>query len=414
MPISLGIGLRTTQGGGRAASLLNLSSSNVDTLSPTFTRASAAYETDSVGVLASRAVDVLRSSHYIGAERTFLLEGQRTNKQTFAEQLDNAVWSKTLCAITANATTAPDDTATADLVTNDGTAGQHYIKGNALTATTGSSTWSAFVKKGTCRYVHLLMETDNHYAQFDLDTGALVHSGGVGVTHGIEDVGDYYRVRVSGANTGGARGCRLYFLDAAQNIADPAETSSGTGYAWGLQLEDAPSPSSYIKTEAATVSRAVDSCPLDFPHAPQEMTVYCRFRELGTADSNGWIFQLADPGSVHSMPLDATGGFYRLRHFGTSGSSASTLGVAPAIGDLVELRGILNTDGSVQIHQSINGAAEVAAAAGSASPLAAAWNENRLYIGYNKTGNHGFNAFRNVLILRGTKTLDDCRARVEA
>ena len=51
------------------------------------------------------------------APRGLLIEEQRTNLLLRSEEFDNASWAKTNATITVNATTAPDGTTTADLIT---------------------------------------------------------------------------------------------------------------------------------------------------------------------------------------------------------------------------------------------------------------------------------------------------------
>jgi len=53
--------------------------------------------------------------------------GWRRNLLTWTEQFDNAVWTKTNAAVTANATTAPDGALTADKLVEDTANAQHRI-----------------------------------------------------------------------------------------------------------------------------------------------------------------------------------------------------------------------------------------------------------------------------------------------
>ena len=49
------------------------------------------------------------------------------NLLTFTQEFDNAAWGKTAATVTANTTTAPDGTSTADTLSADGTSSSHAV-----------------------------------------------------------------------------------------------------------------------------------------------------------------------------------------------------------------------------------------------------------------------------------------------
>lgn len=169
-------------------------------------------------------------------------------------------------------------------------------------------------------------------------------------------------------------------------------------------------PSSYISTVASTVTRAAEQLQFPFPWKPQAMTLYVKFEERGTiATNNGRIVSIADTGA--RLQLFSVVSAYRVEYVNAAGASVtSQLAAAPVLGDSVELRAVLFSDGAVQAHQSINGAAETSAAKSAALALESAWNTQVLWLNSQSTTNVGFNAFISVKIATGEQSLSVMRS----
>jgi hypothetical protein len=157
---------------------------------------------------------------------------------TYSEQFDNAAWSKSNVTITANNTTSPDGTQNADLST--ATAGGELLQGVVLSIST-SYTFSFYVKKGTA--------SDAKYRVYNFDAGVNV----VAPTSYISQTSTSDWVRVVVSFTTGATGTNygIYLLD---------QTSAGTMYFWGAQLEASSYGTSYIPSTSATATRVADTC----------------------------------------------------------------------------------------------------------------------------------------------------------
>jgi hypothetical protein len=80
--------------------------------------------------------------------------------------------------------------------------------------------------------------------------------------------------------------------------------------------------------------------------------------------------------------LNGSGPTYRAYHEEASGAQSSGVGGmgTPNIGDIVELLGVLNADGSVTCRQSINGGAEQVGTTSAALALASAWTNQVLLL----------------------------------
>jgi hypothetical protein len=191
-----------------------------------------------------------------------LVEGTRTNLLTYSEQFDNAAWTKTNSTITANATTSPDGTTTADKIVEDTTAGVH---GPQETFTSSAAYYTASVYlKASERSIGCVRLFDagagTGYATFfNLSTGA-VGTNAAGSTATIQSVGNgWYRCTVSRLFVGAGGSLVQIFSCATDGTFSFAGTNGSGLFAWGAQVELAAFASSYVPTVASTVARAAEA-----------------------------------------------------------------------------------------------------------------------------------------------------------
>jgi hypothetical protein len=192
-----------------------------------FTRTSAATFVNSSGNIASTA--------------------QSRNLLTFTQQFDNAAWTKTRSTITANTTTAPDGTSTADTLNEDSTASSTHPVSVAVTLAAAAHTLSLYVKASGRSWVQLnLLSTANAFANFNVATGALGTVGSA-ATATITSVGNgWYRCTMTATTGAGANTVAIY-----PTSADNTVSFTGTGIAslfiWGAQLEQASAATDYTR-----------------------------------------------------------------------------------------------------------------------------------------------------------------------
>lgn len=196
---------------------------------------------------------------------TLSVEAAASQKATFTQAFDNAAWTKTFTTITADATAAPDGTTTADLVTANNTANQHYVQ-EFLAITAVPYELSVYAKVSTAAFIHLAVTGANIYAQFNLSTGALVFSSaGTGTltsTSATQIGNGWWRfAMVFTQSSGSTQNCRIYTLAASQNVASPSETSTAALYLWGANLKTTGFGTSYILGVDGTTptTRAADA-----------------------------------------------------------------------------------------------------------------------------------------------------------
>ena len=340
---------------------------------------------DANGVVQFANTDVIRDGHYIGGVRTTLLEGARTNANTYSQDFSNAAWTKTGGAVLLNATGPDGVTNSAGTFTEDASTGLHALNKAAATFTANTTqSISVFLKAGTRTKARFILDgavTGQFGVNVDLSNGTLANqTAGAGssvVSKQIVALGNgWYWIRVSGicdaTSTGG-----IYYLASLDAAGTLSYTGNGTGtLQWfGMMHEvDKTFPSSYIPTTAAAVTRNADVGPYwPWGVLPAAATFY--LKTVFQGDLANTDLAIANAASNNPrLLIDGTGSKRRIfTHNGTT-SRNSVAAAAPAVGDTVEYRGILASDGSVQFGQTINGGTEAVAAASAALAFAAAWS----------------------------------------
>ena len=185
------------------------------------------------------------------------------NLLTFTQEFDNAAWVKLSATVTANATTAPDGTFTADALTASAAASTHRILGNGPVSGSQQA-YSIYAKAGTHNYIQINSGASaNIFANFDLLAG-IVGTVGSSATAAIQSVGDgWYRCSIV-ATPASVAGMRVVIVTAATAAFDESWTAAGTElvYLWGAQVEVAAAPSTYTRNNGGVYPPRFDYDPL--------------------------------------------------------------------------------------------------------------------------------------------------------
>lgn len=234
-----------------------------------FTRSSVATYFDSAGVLQTAASGVPRFDYdpIILQPKGLLIEESRTN--LFINSAAFNLWNQTNTTVTANTTTAPDGTTSADTWTRNSTSSSYIGQSISKSASALTYTQSVYAKKNVGNYIAIRMQ-GAYPARADLvanlNTGTISTtasgvSGFTSASGGIQNVGNgWYRITLS-ATTDTATVVAMYIsFNSGGGVLDATDTvSNSSGYLWGAQFEQASTASSYIPTTTIAVTRAADT-----------------------------------------------------------------------------------------------------------------------------------------------------------
>jgi hypothetical protein len=177
-----------------------------------------------------------------------LIETATTNLFFRSEEFDNG-WQLAGVSVTANVTTAPDGSTTADKIVASATNGAHSIY-RTFVVDSGSHTLSVWAKVGEYNFIGL-EETSggNSVTSFDLLNGTV---GVVAAVHtaSITAFPDgWYRCSITFTTTASSTSFAFRILDTVNRDAGKwlGDGTSGI-YIWGAQLEEGATATTYIPT----------------------------------------------------------------------------------------------------------------------------------------------------------------------
>jgi hypothetical protein len=196
-----------------------------------------------------------RNSNATRVNSAGLIEKVRTNLQTYSQDFTNVDYTKS--NVTASISgTAPDATATANLITENTATGDHrFYKPNAFVNGL-SYTVSIYLKSGNKQYVSLngaIWCSGN--AVFDIINGTVSQQNSV--TAFIESVGNgWYRCSITALCSAASASYNTPVQGNSGATFNDTYTGTGeTWYAWGYQIEISDfGATPYIPTTTAAVS----------------------------------------------------------------------------------------------------------------------------------------------------------------
>jgi len=200
----------------------------------------------------------------IGGHRYLQCEDARTNLITENHDLDDDDWSCLRSTPSPDVSAAPDGTATADKLIEDGTAANtHHCNQNITPDGASNYVVSCYIKSSGRNWIGLRITTqgfvDNVWAFFNASTGAVGTTSGSPLAYGIEQAPNgFYKIYASQtSDAAAASGIAFYLCDADNSYIYDGDTASGM-LIWGAQVTKGIYPRSPIHTEASTVQRAKD------------------------------------------------------------------------------------------------------------------------------------------------------------
>ncbi len=191
-----------------------------------------------------------------GAPRNRIVQGQNLFLQS--ETFDNGSWAKTTSSVTANATTAPDGTVTADKLVEDSSNAPHYINQapGGTTANGQTVTISVFAKAAERSYLLIAPNagTSTHLAYFNLSTGTIGTLGTAVLGYKISPaLNGFYRCSVTVPYVTATPTMRLQVASADATPSYQGDGASGI-YLWGANMTHGTNPGQYDASTKTTTA----------------------------------------------------------------------------------------------------------------------------------------------------------------
>ena len=179
------------------------------------------------------------------------------------------LWNKTRVNVTANSTTAPNGTLTADRISLDNSGTNSYSINQQSSVLTSSLTFtfSLYVKYETRQFIQLVWGTafsTNEYANFDLINGT-VTAGTYSSASIVASSNGFYRISITTTGTSTTPFCYIWPVDSGTAARAAACNGVGSYFIWGAQLAEGSSAQTYFPTtdrlNVPRLSYMYGSCP---------------------------------------------------------------------------------------------------------------------------------------------------------
>jgi hypothetical protein len=225
-----------------------------------------------VKALDSRVTFARASSarYYNGVTTTKAEENLVLQSQTF----DNASWLRISATITANSTSAPDGTTTADTLTATASTNSHIIQQLVTTNASQNYSYSIYAKYSTAQYIAFgfasgALGTAWGYVTVDIQNGTITQTtNGAGasitISGSISSVGNgWYRITVLGNYSQTNTYPSLLIVDTSNpsfgSFGSFSWTATGTEavFLWGAQVEQRSSVTAYTPTTTQPITNYI-------------------------------------------------------------------------------------------------------------------------------------------------------------
>lgn len=213
-----------------------------------------------------------------------------------SEVFSNAYWVKTNSSISANVTTAPDGTLTADKLVENTTSTSHQVLSSSNSVVNGATYTSSIYAKASERNWLLVIYFDGTTVRgryFDLANGVGGSNWpGTPVTNTITSVGNgWYRITLTFAATSNACTLGYYLANADNSNIYTGDGTSGV-FIWGAQLVEGTSARDYLRTETRLniprIDYSLGGCP-NILLEPQRTNLALQSSSFDSAPSWGYV-----------------------------------------------------------------------------------------------------------------------------
>lgn len=201
---------------------------------------------------------------YSSYTRCFLVDNG-PNLLTYSDQFDNAAWTKSAATVTANETTAPDGTVTADALEETTASSAHYVIQQSTVAVSALDYAFACALKSNGRQWSFLRMSDSVgstqvYQTFDLTNGVLGSTSSVGANWSnlrsfIRALGNgWYYCCIVARKTNAATGVSAWIGPSSGDNVSSYVGIAGTGIrVWRATLAQSSVPTRLVQTTSAAL-----------------------------------------------------------------------------------------------------------------------------------------------------------------
>jgi len=350
----------------------------------------------------------------------------RVNLLTRTEEFDNAVWTLVGASISANATTAPDGTTTADKLVENTSNSQHAVvvaSASRPTIPAGNHTHTVYVKADgrTSATLYNNGTSGGAGVAFNLTTGTVTQVGGTQyVSSTISDAGNgWYRLSLTFLALSGTAALTVYLGSVFSGEIYTGDGSSGV-FIWGAQLELGSTATNYQKvtdqfdvTEAGQpdnfylsfdgIDDSMSTPSIDFT-GTDKMSVFAGVRKLsdgalGVVVELSAITSVTNPGSFNLLlpASTVTLGANDFQSAGTLFASARAVLAAPITAIVAGIGDISGDNAALRV-----GGTQVAQS--TADQGTGNYGNYSLFIGARDNASLRFNGQIYSLIVRGAQT----------
>jgi hypothetical protein len=200
-------------------------------------------------------MSVVRATTATRVNSAGLVELVPYNLFTYSEQFDNAEWGKNVVTITANATTAPDGTTTADKIIINSGSQDNPVVFEIIDSNTSTRTLSFYAKASeyNIAFARVGGASSAPIVIFSLTgSGSILHNQNA-LSYSIEPLENgWYRCAMTYAH-GTSFATNIGLCSATYSVSATSVTSTGNGtdgiFIWGAQLVEGSTAKDYQKTE---------------------------------------------------------------------------------------------------------------------------------------------------------------------